>query len=69
MKSNLTLSVGWVVGDLESKAISASTLKLKLAEAELGNSQNLNDLFSLSLQPILYNIHVTNRVLQYALCS
>ena len=30
MKSNLTLSVGWVVGDLESKGISASNLKLKL---------------------------------------
>ena len=34
MKYNLTLSVGcvggWVVDDLESKAISASNLKLKL---------------------------------------
>ena len=39
MKSNLTFSVGWVgwvVGELESKAISASNLVE--VEAELGNT-------------------------------
>ena len=28
---------GWVAGSIETKAISASNLKLKLTEAELGN--------------------------------
>ena len=29
---------GWVAGSIETKAISASNLKLKLTEAELGNN-------------------------------
>ena len=32
------MSRGWVAGSIETKAISASNLKLKLTEAELGNS-------------------------------
>ena len=29
---------GWLAGSIETKAISASNLKLKLTEAELGNN-------------------------------
>ena len=41
MKFNLTLSLGWLAGwvggDLESKVILTSNLKLKLKLAEAGN--------------------------------
>ena len=59
--SNLTLSVGWlggwVVGDLESKAISASNLKLKLIEAELGNNPHTFYLkFCISINPLICKV-------------
>ena len=34
------MSRGWVAGSIETKAISASNLKLKLTEAELGKNKN-----------------------------
>ena len=36
---------GWVAGSIETKAISASDLKLKLTEAELGNKASISELF------------------------
>ena len=36
-KETFTGGWGWVAGSIETKTISASNLKLKLTEAELGN--------------------------------
>ena len=42
-RKGLKILGGWVAGSIKTKAISASNLKLKLTEAELGNSSPLED--------------------------